>query len=179
MKSEVNPSDHYRKDVILTLCKFSHYCNNTCFKDITRTTILGFLDSLRKSETSDPMHKWIGTYNLHRIHLRRFFKWLYSPDLEPDKRPKPSVVENIPKLKRKETSIYKPTDLWTQQDDLLFLKYCPTKREKCYHAISRDTSCRPREIDENNNVLPQQCCGVLKHTALTFEYTGPIGTAAA
>ncbi|MGA7542892.1 MAG: zinc ribbon domain-containing protein, partial [Nitrososphaeraceae archaeon] len=85
-------------------------------------------------------------FNLHRIHLRRFFKWLYSPDIEPDKRPKPSVVENIPKLKRRETSIYKPTDLWTQQDDLLFLKYCPTKREKCYHAISRDTSCRPHEI---------------------------------
>jgi integrase/recombinase XerD len=146
MKSEVNPSDHYRKDVILTLCKFSRCCNNICFKDITRTTILGFLDNLRKSETSDPMHKWIGTYNLHRIHLRRFFKWLYSPDIEPDKRPKPSAIENIPKLKRKETSIYKPTDLWTQQDDLLFLKYCPTKREKCYHAISRDTSCRPHEI---------------------------------
>ena len=36
--------------------------------------------------------------------------------------------------------------MWTQQDDLLFLKYCPTKREKCYHAISRDTSCRPHEI---------------------------------
>jgi hypothetical protein len=59
----------------------------------------------------------------------RFFKWLYSPDIEPDKRSKPAVIENIPKLKRKEKSIYKPSDLWTQQDDLLFLKYCPTKRE--------------------------------------------------
>ena len=55
-------------------------------------------------------------------------------------------MENIAQLKRKEKSIYKPSDLWTQQDDLLFLKYCPTKREKCYHAISRDTSCRPHEI---------------------------------
>ena len=36
--------------------------------------------------------------------------------------------------------------MWTQQDDLLFLKYCPTKRERCYHAISRDLSCRPHEI---------------------------------
>jgi integrase len=92
------------------------------------------------------MHKWIGTYNLFRIHLLRFFKWLYSPDIEPNKRPNPSVIENIPQLKRKEKSIYKPSDLWSQQDDLLFLKYCPTKREKCYHAISRDTSCRPSEI---------------------------------
>jgi integrase len=31
-------------------------------------------------------------------------------------------------------------------DDLLFLKYCPSKRDRCYHAISRDTSCRPNEI---------------------------------
>ena len=104
------------------------------------------MDSFRRTETQDPMHKWIGTYNLFRIHLLRFFKWLYSSDIEPDKRSKPSVIENIPSLRRKETSIYKPSDLWTQQDDLLFLRYCPTKREKCYHAISRDTSCRPHEI---------------------------------
>jgi integrase len=92
------------------------------------------------------MHKWIGTYNLFRIYLLRFFKWLYYQDIEPDKRPKPSVVENLARLKRKEKSIYKPSDLWTQQDDLLFLKYCPSKRDKCYHAISRDLSCRPHEI---------------------------------
>jgi integrase/recombinase XerD len=55
-------------------------------------------------------------------------------------------MENIPILKRKEQSIYKPTDLWTPQDDLLFPKYCPSKRDICYHAISRDLSCRPAEI---------------------------------
>jgi integrase len=146
MKTEANPRDHYRRDLIVLLCKFSKYNNNIHFKDVTRDNILGFLDSFRKTETQDALHKWIGTYNLYRIHLFRFFKWLYSPDLEADKRPKPHVIENIPKLRRKETSIYKPSDLWTQQDDLLFLKYCPTKREKCYHAISRDTSCRPHEI---------------------------------
>jgi hypothetical protein len=36
--------------------------------------------------------------------------------------------------------------LWTQQDDLLFLKYCPSKLDRCYHAISRDLSGRPHEI---------------------------------
>jgi hypothetical protein len=79
----------------------------------------------------DPLHKWIGTYNIYREHLLRFFKWLHSPDIEPKKRSKPSVVDNIPELKRKEKSIYKPSDLWTQQDDLLFLKYCSSKRERC------------------------------------------------
>jgi integrase/recombinase XerD len=146
MKSEVNPSNNYRRDLIEVLSRFSRYIDNKAFKQSTRTDIIGFLESYRKTEVADPMHKWIGTYNLYRIHLIRFFRWLHSPDIEPDKRPKPSVVENIPKLKRKEKSVYKPSDLWTQQDDLLFLKYCPSKRDKCYHAISRDTSCRPHEI---------------------------------
>ncbi|MGI8833656.1 MAG: hypothetical protein ACR2IS_13600 [Nitrososphaeraceae archaeon] len=76
----------------------------------------------------------------------RFFKWLYSPDIEPDKRSKPSVIEDIPQLRRKERSIYKPANRWTSNDDLLFLKYCPSKRDKCYHAMSRDLSSRPHEI---------------------------------
>ena len=146
MKSEVNLSDHYRKDLIEVLCRFIKCITMVEFKNLTRTNILGFLDSFRKTETQDPLHKWIGTYNIYRMHLLRFFKWLYYPDIEPDKRLKPSVIENIPKLRRKETSIYRPSDLWTQQDDLLFLKYCPSMRDRCYHAISRDLSCRPHEI---------------------------------
>jgi integrase len=50
------------------------------------------------------------------------------------------------KDKRKEKSIYKPTDMWTPQDDLLFLKYCPSKRMKCFHMMAKDTSCRPHEL---------------------------------
>jgi integrase/predicted nucleic acid-binding Zn ribbon protein len=146
MKSEVNLSDHYKKDLIILLSKFSKDNNNKLFKDLTRTDVISFLDTYRKTEAADPMHKWTGTYNVYRIHLLRFFKWLYYPDIEPGKRHKPAVVENIPELKRKEKSIYKPSDLWTAQDDLLFLKYSPSKRERCYHAISRDLSARPHEI---------------------------------
>jgi integrase/recombinase XerD len=146
MRVEINPSDNYRRHLIEFICRFSKFNNNKPFKDLTRTDVITFLDTLRKTETQDPLHKWIGTYNVYKIHLLRFFKWLYSPDIEPDKRSKPSVIDNIPQLKRKEKSIYKPSDLWTQNDDLLFLKYCPTKRERCYHAISRDLSARPHEI---------------------------------
>jgi integrase len=146
MKSEINLSDNYRRSIIEVLTTFSRFNDNKPFKDLTRTNVITFLDSLHKAETQDPMHKWIGTYNLFRIYLLRFFKWIYYPDIEPSKRPKPSVVENIAQLKRKEKSIYKPSDLWTQQDDLLFLKYCPSKRDKCYHTMSRDLSCSPHEI---------------------------------
>jgi len=75
-----------------------------------------------------------------------FFKWLYDPDIERDERPKPEVIQNIPPLRRKEKSIYKPTDLWTLEDDSLFLKYCPNSRDRCYHAMSRDSAARPHEL---------------------------------
>jgi integrase/recombinase XerD len=146
MKSEVNLSDNYRKDLIEALSRFSKYNDNKPFKALCRSDIIAFLDTYRKTETQDPLHKWIGTYNIFQIYLLRFFKWLYYPDFGPSKRPKPLVVENLVQLKRKEKSIYKPSDLWSQQDDLLFLKYCPSKRDRCYHAISRDLSCRPHEL---------------------------------
>jgi integrase len=147
IKSEINPSDHYRKNTIILLCNLSIFFKNAKpFKEITREDLLSFLDSYRKAERVDPLHKWIGTYNIYRIQLMRFFKWLYFQDIEQKKRPKTSVIENIPQLKRKEKSIYKPTDLWTAEDDSLFLKYCPNPRDRCYHAMSRDSAARPHEL---------------------------------
>lgn len=99
---EVNPSDHYRRDVIMLVCNLSIFFNNNKpFKEMTREDLLSFLDIYRKTESADPLHKWIGNYNIYRIHLMRFFKWLYSPDIEQYKRPKPSVIENISKTKTK------------------------------------------------------------------------------
>ncbi|MDQ6668636.1 MAG: site-specific integrase [Thermoproteota archaeon] len=147
MKIEINLADYYRRDIIVILSKVSmFFSNQKTFKSMTREDILAFLDSFRKIESVDPMHKWIGTYNTYRIHLMRFFKWLYFPDIEQDNRPKPSIIENIPQLKRKEKSIYKPTDLWTPEDDSLFLKYCHNVRDRCYHAMSRDSAARPHEL---------------------------------
>jgi len=68
-----------------------------------------------------------------------FFKWLYYPNTAPKERPKPDVLLNIKHLKRKEKSSYKPTDMWTQDGDIMFLKYCPTKRDRGYHAIASET----------------------------------------
>jgi integrase len=146
MQTEINPSDRYKEAIIKLLCKFSQSNKDKPFKQITRQEVIAYLDSVRKSETVDHLHKWIGTYNLYGIYFLRFFKWLYYPDVEPNKRAKPPVVDNIPQLKRKEQSIYKPSDLWSQEDDLLFLRYCPSKRMKCYHAMSRDTGCRSHEL---------------------------------
>ena len=91
--------------------------------------------------------------NLRRAVLVKFFRWLYNPEMKADERPVPSVVVNIRQLKRKEISIYKPSDLWTEEDDALFLKYCPHKRIRCYHSMSRDTSARPHEFLKLRKVL--------------------------
>jgi integrase/recombinase XerD len=37
-------------------------------------------------------------------------------------------------------------DLWTEEEDLLFLKYCDNARDRCYHMVFRDTVCRPSEL---------------------------------
>src|SRR5687767_138695 len=146
MYTETNPSNNYRKDNIRLLYSFSKFNKDKAFKSITRDEVISFLNIRRKPEASDPLHKWVGTYNQYRIYLIRFFKWLFFPDKEQNKRPKPKVVNNIPALRRKEKSIYKPSDLWTEKDDLIFLKYCPSKRNKAFHAMSWDTSCRPHEL---------------------------------
>ena len=48
--------------------------------------------------------------------------------------------------KEKGFSCYKPSDLWIQEDDLLFLKWVTNKRDRCYHTMTRDLSARPHEI---------------------------------
>jgi integrase len=55
-------------------------------------------------------------------------------------------MQGIKQLARKEKSTYKPSDIWTDEDHAIFLKYCPDKRNRCYHAVANDTSARPSEL---------------------------------
>ena len=143
--NEINLSKNYKRLNLTTLVYLSRFHSNKSFKQMTKDDVLSFLNSIRKSEDEDPLHGWVSTYSLNLVLLTRFFKWLYYPDLSAKVRLKPSCID-LPTLKRKEKSIYKPSDMWSQEDDLLFLKYCPSKRDRCYHAISRDSSCRPHEL---------------------------------
>ena len=145
-KTEINISDTYKLNMISTLDLLSNSLNHKSFRDMKRDDILIYLDSLRKDDSSDPMHKWIGSYNVKRQRLITFFRWFYNNNKSPSTRQTPEFMKQIPILKRKEQSIYKPTDLWTSEDDILFLRYCPSKRDKCYHAVSRDASGRPHEL---------------------------------
>jgi integrase len=155
MKREINP----RPNTIRTAIQFLAELSKTVgiekkFEDILRDDILLYLDNNRKPENDDPLHKWIGSYNVKRMTIFRFFKWLQYPDVDSSKRRyelfeserKPECIIGIPQLKRKEVSCYKPSDLWTQDDDLLFLKWVTNKRDRCYHTMARDLSARPHEI---------------------------------
>jgi hypothetical protein len=66
MKIEINLSDHYKRDLISLLCKLSKYTFHRLYKDLKREDISAFLNSFVKPEESDPLHKWIGTYNIYR-----------------------------------------------------------------------------------------------------------------
>jgi len=86
--------------------------------------------------------------------LNKFFRWLYNQynyehnngELDQKNWITPACMQGIKQLSRKETSIYKPSDIWTSEDHTLFLKYCPEKWDRCYHAMANDTSCRLHEL---------------------------------
>ena len=40
----------------------------------------------------------------------------------------------------------KNKDLWTIEEDALFIKYCEDPRIQCYHLMARDTSACPDEL---------------------------------
>lgn len=47
---------------------------------------------------------------------------------------------------RGQSSPYRPSDLWDGREHSIFLKYCPSKRDRCYHAMASDMSARPHEL---------------------------------
>jgi hypothetical protein len=140
-RRENNVGVHIIKLKIQTLVNFSQYIGtgkllSSDSDDITKHDVQMFLDRYRKDERVDPLHKWIGSYNLKLIVLLQFFKWLYDPDNpEPRSRKAPGIVASIKRYKRKEDSIYTAEDLWSEDDDLLFLKYVNNARDRCYHTI--------------------------------------------
>lgn len=126
---------------IKVLCWFTKHLNHKNFQLVTRDDVTDYLNSLRKPESIDPTHKWIGTYNTRQMILSKFFRWLYNKnEFDSKKWVTPPCMQGIRQLPRKEKSPYNPLDIWTNEDHALFLKYCPEKRDRCYHAMVNDTS---------------------------------------
>jgi integrase len=132
---------------IKIICSFSRYLEYRDFQAITRADVLSYLNNLRKSESTDPSHKWIGTFNTRQMVLSKFFRWLYNQnEVDHIKWLTPPCMQGVKVLARKEKSPYKPCDIWTNEEHSTFLKYCPEKRDRCYHSMANDTSARPHEL---------------------------------
>ncbi|MGA9152822.1 MAG: site-specific integrase [Candidatus Nitrosopolaris sp.] len=142
---ETKMSDTYRQSILNTVITLARSCKKA-FKDFIRTDVVAYMNYFKKDESEDPKHKWIGTHNTNLVNVIKFFRWLYSPDTGPTERPKPAVVQNLHTFRRKETSVYDPSDMWDAEDNYLFLKYCPNARDQCYHAMEVDTGARPHEL---------------------------------
>jgi hypothetical protein len=117
MKRELNPRLNTVKASIQFLSELYRSVGIAKqFKDMDRYDVLSYLDSNRKLDNDDPLHKWIGSYNSKRMTLIRFFKWLYYRNVDSSKMRselsaedrKPECIIVIPQLKRKEISCYKP-----------------------------------------------------------------------
>jgi integrase len=147
-EAEINIQESTKCDKIKKLCLLSRFFQHQkCFSELTKSDILRYLNSLRKSSEVDPTHRSIGTYNGRQMVFMKFFRWLYNPD-EPDhrKRSIPTCMLGVKILPRREKSTYKPGEIWRAADHAIFLKYCPSARDRCWHTMAYDASTRPHEI---------------------------------
>ncbi|MDP9290505.1 MAG: tyrosine-type recombinase/integrase [Thermoproteota archaeon] len=146
-QNEINIKESTKEGKIKCLVNLSQFLNHKPYEELSKQDILDFLSSLKKPVSDDPKHKSIGTYNGRQMILSKFFRWLYNPD-ESDvrKRVNPPCMNGVRRLPRKEISPYKPSDLWTDEENSIFLKYCPVKRDRAFHSMAIDTSARPHEL---------------------------------
>lgn len=116
------------------------------FREMTSMDIDLYLQSHHRPLALDPKQKWVNSHNVRGSMFMKFFKWLYYPDLPAESRPKPDVIKNITIMPKPELTNVEAKDLWTAEEDRIFLKYCLDPRISWYHAASDDTSCRPGEL---------------------------------
>jgi len=72
-QTETNPSEEYRLNIVFKLKQLAEFHNAKSFRDMTRQDNVDFLDRLCRLESVDPMHMWIGSYEIYRVTLLRFF----------------------------------------------------------------------------------------------------------
>jgi integrase/recombinase XerD len=61
MQTEINLSKGYKTLNVEILTKLSQFHKDKPFANMKREDIIAYINSLRKPDAQDPMHKWIGT----------------------------------------------------------------------------------------------------------------------
>ncbi|WP_316506420.1 hypothetical protein [Nitrosopumilus sp.] len=110
----------------------NHIGSDIDFKDVTREQVLEFLNQQKNSVEDDPDKKWIRTWNDYLARLIGFYRWLYSQESNRDRSEwdTPEPFNSIKKKKNKRYSSYSPSDVWSQEELLLAVKYCDNIRDK-------------------------------------------------
>jgi integrase len=147
-QTRFNIKDSTKEGKIKTLVWLSsHFGHKKSFDKLNQTEILSYLNHLRKPFSQDPNQRWVGSYNARQLIFSSFFRWLHNrEESNPKNYSTPHCMSGIKRLPRKEKTPYKPSDLFTARNNEIFLKYCPSKRDRCFHAIAIDTSARPHEL---------------------------------
>lgn len=84
--------------------------------------------------------------NERQMILNKFFKWLYSPDEpNPSERITQPCMQGTKNFYVKKITL-QASNLWNVREHTSFLKYCHSKRDRCYRATANDMSARPHEI---------------------------------
>jgi hypothetical protein len=79
-QTDINIKESTKEGKIKVLMWLSNYLTNKPFGQMTKQDILGYLNSLKRPLSEDPIHKWIGSYNGRQMILNKFFRWLYNPN---------------------------------------------------------------------------------------------------
>ncbi len=143
-----NIKNSTKEGKIKTLVWLSNFLEDKVnFRQMSKENILRYLTNGKKSLEQDKKQRWIGTYNNRQMILLKFFKWLYNPnEIDSKRMDTPQCMYGIKQLPRQDSIAYKPSDMWYPKENSVFLTYCPSKRDRCYHAMATDTSCRPHEL---------------------------------
>lgn len=62
LRKENNASLNYVRMNVYAIVDLVNHCKKSDLRKFTRENVISYLDSLKKTETQDPMHKWIGTH---------------------------------------------------------------------------------------------------------------------
>jgi Phage integrase, N-terminal SAM-like domain len=73
LKDKDNLRPNSLKGYISCITRLSGFHKHKPFKNMKAEDVQEFLIHLKKSESEDPMHKWIGMYNLYVVLVKRFF----------------------------------------------------------------------------------------------------------
>ena len=121
-------STNTKKAYITALSRLSkHFEHKKSLKEMTTEDIVeGFLRSIKKEFSDDPEQKWVNTYNTYAARYLVFWKWLTQPDLRREERQTPPQVKGLRFVKHKDrrSKRVKVEDMWTAEENRVFLKYC-------------------------------------------------------